>query len=100
MSGNSYKEAYLQAQKESKEALDRLKKASQDKTLSSTELNKYTHELAIAAKKANDTALQYRIYSDKQMLPEGTGEDKVREAIYNDSNVQKLLENGKKIGRE
>lgn len=97
MSGNSYKGAYLQAQKESKEALDRLKKASQDKTLSSAELNKYTHELAIAAKKANDTALQYRIYSDKQMLPEGTGEDKVREAIYNDSNVQKLLENGKKI---
>lgn len=97
MSGNSYKEAYLQAQKESKEALDRLKKASQDKTLSSAELNKYTHELAIAAKKANDTALQYRIYSDKQMLPEGTGEDKVRKAIYNDSNVQKLLENGKKI---
>lgn len=97
MSGNSYKGAYLQAQKESKEALDRLKKASQDKTLSSAELNKYTHELAIAAKKANDTALQYRIYSDKQMLPEGTGEDKVRKAIYNDSNVQKLLENGKKI---
>lgn len=97
MSGNSYKGAYLQAQKESKEALDRLKKASQDKTLSSAELNKYTHELAIAAKKASDTALQYRIYSDKQMLPEGTGEDKVREAIYNDSNVQKLLENGKKI---
>lgn len=97
MSGNSYKGAYLQAQKESKEALDRLKKASQDKTLSSAELNKYTHKLAIAAKKANDTALQYRIYSDKQMLPEGTGEDKVREAIYNDSNVQKLLENGKKI---
>lgn len=97
MSGNSYKGAYLQAQKESKEALDRLKKASQDKTLSSAELNKYTHELAIAAKKANDTALQYRIYSDKQMLPEGTGEDKVRKAIYNDSNVQKLLENGNKI---
>ena len=97
MSGNSYKEAYLQAQKESKEALDRLKKASQDKTLSSAELNKYTQELANAAKKANDTALQYRIYSDKQMLPEGTGEDKVREAIYNDSNVQKLLENGKKL---
>jgi hypothetical protein len=97
MSGNSYKGAYLQAQKESKEALDRLKKASQDKTLSSAELNKYTHKLAIAAKKANDTALQYRIYSDKQMLPEGTGEDKVRKAIYNDSNVQKLLENGKKI---
>lgn len=97
MSGNSYKEAYLQAQKESKEALERLKKASQDKTVSSAELNKYTQELANAAKKANDTALQYRIYSDKQMLPEGTGEDKVREAIYNDSNVQKLLENGKKI---
>lgn len=97
MSGNSYKGAYLQAQKESKEALDRLKKASQDKTLSSAELNKYTHKLAIAAKKANDTALQYRIYSDKQMLPEGTGEDKVRKAIYNDSNVQKLLENGNKI---
>lgn len=97
MSGNSYKEAYLQAQKESKEALERLKKASQDKTVSSAELNKYTQELANATKKANDTALQYRIYSDKQMLPEGTGEDKIREAIYSDSKVQALLENGKKI---
>lgn len=100
MSGNSYKEAYLQAQKESKEASDRLKKASQDKTLSSAELDRYTKELADANKKANDAALQYRIYTDKQMLPESLGEDKVREAIYNDSEVQKLLENRKKLDQE
>lgn len=100
MSGNSYKEAYLQAQKESKEASDRLKKASQDKTLSSAELDRYTKELADANKKANDAALQYRIYTDKQMLPESLGEDKVREAIYNDSEVQKLLEDRKKLDQE
>ena len=37
--------------KDSKEALERLKKASQDKTVSSAELNKYTQELANATKK-------------------------------------------------
>lgn len=100
MSDNSYKQAYLQAKKESNDALDRYKKALQDKTLSNTELNRYSQELTNANKKANDAALQYRSYSDKQMSPESTGEDKVKEAIYNDSAIQKILENRKKLDQE
>lgn len=100
MSGNSYKQAYLQAKKENNDALDRYKKASQDKTLSNTELDKYNQELANSSKKMTDIARQYRTYNDKQVSPESTGEDKVREAIYKDSAIQKIFENRKKLDQE
>ena len=76
MSGNSYEQAYLHAKKENDDALERYKKASQDKTLSKTELDRYKQELADASKKMADIARQYRTYNDKQVSPESTGEDK------------------------
>lgn len=100
MSGNSYEQAYLHAKKENDDALDRYKKASQDKTLSKTELDRYNQELADASKKMADIARQYRTYNDKQVSPESTGEDKVGEAVYNDSAIQKIFENRKKLDQE
>ena len=98
MSGNSYEQAYSQAKKENDDALDRYKKASQDKTLPNTELDRYKQELADASKKMADIARQYRTYNDKQVPPESTGEDKVGEAIYKD--MQKIFENRKKLDQE
>ena len=98
MSGNSYEQAYSQAKKENDDALDRYKKASQDKTLPNTELDRYKQELADASKRMADIARQYRTYNDKQVPPESTGEDKVGEAIYKD--MQKIFENRKKLDQE
>ena len=104
MANNSYKQAMNQARADSttavlqaRSAYDRLNAKKANGTATSADTDK-TNEAFRNCYKAmqnyNSAALQYRIDSDKQMLPSGTGEDKIKEAIYNDPKVQGILELG------
>lgn len=94
----AYKQAYKQATAKADEAYakwDAINKRNNGK--STAESERALKEYQSAAHAATDAANQYRIYTDRQMLPASMGEDKIKDAIYNDPAIQNNLAADKEV---